>query len=240
MLLWFAVLALVLVAQVFDSPNLDYRLVVLGAVLPVAEGVLGGPWLLHTLPFCGAVLFGVMLVARGRRLAQRRWLGIPIGLFAHLVLDGTWARTEVFWWPFAGTGALGDLLADSIRDNLKIKRVRSDTFGYLQRSFMGIQSDRDASEAREVGEKAVQFAMWDNVDGSVAIKRPVLDYSVDYELVDIKKVAGKTRHMPDNFINAEGNGVTQDFHNYCRPLLGSNLPEPHRLRAPAVKKILKA
>ncbi len=138
----------------------------------------------------------------------------------------------------SGTGALGDLLADTIRDGLKIKRVRSDTFGYLQRSFMGIQSDRDAREAREVGEKAVQYAMWDNVDGSVAIKRPVLDYSVDYELVDIKKVAGKTRHMPDNFINEEGNGVTQDFMNYCRPLLGSNIPEPHRLRAPAVAKIL--
>ena len=45
------------------------------------------------------------------------------------------------------------------------------------------RSDRDAHEAREVGEKAVQFAMWDNVDGSVAIRRPVLDYSVDYELV---------------------------------------------------------
>ncbi len=138
----------------------------------------------------------------------------------------------------SGTGALGDLLADTIRDGLKIKRVRSDTFGYLQRSFMGIQSDRDAREAREVGEKAVQFAMWDNVDGSVAIKRPVLDYSVDYELVDIKKVAGKTRHMPDNFINEAGNGVTQDFLNYCRPLLGSDLPEPHRLRAPVVPKIL--
>jgi hypothetical protein len=38
--------------------------------------------------------------------------------------------------------------------------------------------------------------------------------------------------------NAEGNGVTQDFMNYCRPLLGSNMPEPHRLRAPAVAKIL--
>jgi 6-phosphofructokinase 1 len=137
----------------------------------------------------------------------------------------------------SGTGALGDLLADSIRDGLKIKRVRSDTFGYLQRSFIGIQSDRDARESREVGEKAVQFAMWDNVDGSVAIKRPVLDYSVDYELVDITKVAGKTRHMPDNFINEAGNGVTQDFLNYCRPLLGANMPEPHRLRAPAVPKI---
>jgi 6-phosphofructokinase len=138
----------------------------------------------------------------------------------------------------SGTGALGDLLANTIRDGLGIKRVRSDTFGYLQRSFMGVVSDRDAREAREVGEKAVQFAMWDDVDGSVAIKRPVLDYSVDYELVDIKKVAGKTKHMPDEFINAEGNGVTQAFHAYCRPLLGSGLPESHRLRAPAVAKIL--
>ncbi|WAC18366.1 6-phosphofructokinase [Luteolibacter sp. SL250] len=138
----------------------------------------------------------------------------------------------------SGTGALGDLLANTIRDGLGIKRVRSDTFGYLQRSFMGVVSDRDAREAREVGEKAVQFAMWDDVDGSVAIKRPVLDYSVDYELVDIKKVAGKTKHMPDEFINAEGNGVTQAFHAYCRPLLGGGLPESHRLRAPAVAKIL--
>lgn len=138
----------------------------------------------------------------------------------------------------SGTGALGDLLADTIRDGLGIKRVRSDTFGYLQRSFMGVVSDRDAREAREVGEKAVQFAMWDDVDGSVAIKRPVLDYSVDYQLVDIAKVAGKTKHMPDEFINAEGNGVTQAFHAYCRPLLGSGVPESHRLRAPSVPKIL--
>ena len=139
----------------------------------------------------------------------------------------------------SGTGALGDLLADTIRRELKLKRVRADTLGYLQRCFMGCRSDRDAHEAREVGEKAVQFAMWDNVDGSVAIRRPVLDYSVDYELVPLESVAGKTRQMPDNFINADGNGVTADFHNYCRPLIGSNVPEPHRLRAPRVKKILE-
>lgn len=136
----------------------------------------------------------------------------------------------------SGTGALGDLLSGAIREGLKIKRVRSDTFGYLQRSFMGCRSDRDAREAREVGEKAVQYAMWDNVDGSVVIRRPVMNYSVDYDLVPLEQVAGKTRHMPDDFINAEGNGVTQEFHAYCRPLLGSGLPETHRLRAPAVPK----
>ena len=138
----------------------------------------------------------------------------------------------------SGTGALGDLLSDTIKKGLGLKRVRADTFGYLQRCFIGCYSDRDASEAREAGEKAVQFAMWDNVDGSVAIRRPVLDYGVDYELVPIAKVAGKTRHMPDEFINEEGNGVTQAFHAYCRPLLGSGMPEPHRIRAPKVPKIL--
>ena len=138
----------------------------------------------------------------------------------------------------SGTGALGDLLSDTLRRELKLKRVRADTFGYLQRCFVGCRSDRDAREAREVGEKAVQFAMWDNVDGSVVIRRPVLDYSVDYALVPLEMVAGKTRHMPDNFINAAGNGVTDDFHNYCRPLLGSGVPETHRLRAPSVPKIL--
>lgn len=138
----------------------------------------------------------------------------------------------------SGTGALGDLLSQTIKKGLNIKRVRSDTFGYLQRCFMGCRSDRDANEAREVGEKAVHYAMFDNVDGSVVIRRPVLDYSVEYDLVPISLVAGKTRHMPDHFINKEGNGVTQDFLNYCRPLLGSALPEPHRLRAPAVTKML--
>jgi 6-phosphofructokinase 1 len=138
----------------------------------------------------------------------------------------------------SGTGALGDLLTQAIKKGLGLKRVRSDTFGYLQRSFIGCVSDRDAQEAREVGEKAVQFAMWDDVDGTVVIRRPVLDYSVNYELCPINLVAGKTRHMPDNFINEAGNGVTDEFHNYCRPLLGSNFPQAHRLRAPVVSKIL--
>lgn len=137
----------------------------------------------------------------------------------------------------SGTGALGDLLCDLVKDNLKIKRVRSDTFGYVQRSFVGCVSDRDAHEAREVGEKAVQYAMWDNVNGSIVIRRPVLNYSVDYDLVDLKEVAGKTRHMPDEFINAEGNNVTDKFHAYCRPLVGSGFPETHRIRAPRVPKI---
>jgi 6-phosphofructokinase 1 len=137
----------------------------------------------------------------------------------------------------SGTGALGDMLAETVRKKLDIKRVRSDTFGYLQRSFFGCVSDIDQHEAREVGEKAAQFAIWHNQDGSIAIQRTG-EYSVDYRLVPLTEVAGKTRHMPDEFINEAGNNVTDAFRYYCRPLLGSGLQSADRLRAPKVTKIL--
>jgi 6-phosphofructokinase len=138
----------------------------------------------------------------------------------------------------SGTGALGDLLSDLVKEKLNIKRVRSDTFGYLQRSFMGCVSDVDQIEAREVGEKAAQFAILHNVDGSVTIHR-VGDYAVDYRLTDLKEIAALTKHMPDEYINKAGNHVTDAFKAYCRPLLGSNLPVASRLRAPMVEKIVK-
>ncbi len=105
MLLWFAGLTFVTVAWVFASPAIDYRLVMLGAVLPVVEMVIGGPWALHTLLAPVVVMTVVMLVFRGRRLVQRKWLGLSIGLFFHLVFDGAWARTTLFWWPLFGVRA---------------------------------------------------------------------------------------------------------------------------------------
>jgi 6-phosphofructokinase 1 len=137
----------------------------------------------------------------------------------------------------SGTGALGDLLTKEIKAKLKLKRVRSDTFGYLQRSFIECVSDRDQREAREVGEVGVQLAMASDKDASVAILRPVQNYSVSYELTDLTNIAAKTRTMPDEFITAAGNGVTDAFYSYCRPLVGSRFPESHRLRAPRVPKL---
>lgn len=138
----------------------------------------------------------------------------------------------------SGTGALADLLCDEIKDKLSIKRVRGDTFGYLQRSFLGCVSDVDQREAREAGEKAVQFAMWGGQDGSVAIKR-IGQYASGFELVPLDTVAGKTRVMEDELIAPSGTDVTDAFFRYLQPLLGSDLPEAHRLRAPAVAKVLK-
>lgn len=138
----------------------------------------------------------------------------------------------------SGTGVLGDLLSDLVRTRLKIKRVRSDTLGYLQRSFIGCVSDVDQREAREVGERAAHYAIWYNLDGSISIQRTGF-YSVNYQLENLSDIAGKTRHMPDEFINESGNGVTDAFKYYLRPLLGSGFPTAHRLRAPKVDKILQ-
>ena len=137
----------------------------------------------------------------------------------------------------SGNGALADLLCEEIKSKLKIKRVRGDTFGYLQRSFIGCVSDVDQREAREVGEKAVQFAMWGQRNGSVAIKRTGF-HSVDYELLELDAVAGKTRVMEDEFITASGTDVTDAFRLYLRPLLGSGMPDAFRLRHHPVAKVL--
>ena len=102
MLLWFAVLAPVIVAEVFRSPMVDYRLVAAGAVLPLVEAAFGGPSVLHTLLGAVVALTVVMLATIRRRLLRRRLLGVPIGLFLHLVLDGTWTDRTAFWWPVFG------------------------------------------------------------------------------------------------------------------------------------------
>ena len=138
----------------------------------------------------------------------------------------------------SGSAALGERLAALVKEHLGISRVRSDTLGYIQRSFLGCVSEVDQLEAREVGEKAAQFAIWHNIDGSITMNRTGY-YSVDYQIRDLAEVAGRTKLMPDNFINPEGNNVTEDFKYYLQPLLGNDMPAAHRLRAPLAPKIGK-
>ncbi|HIJ85282.1 MAG: 6-phosphofructokinase [Magnetococcales bacterium] len=138
----------------------------------------------------------------------------------------------------SGTGALADLMTDSIKANLGIKRVRGDTFGYLQRSFLGVVSDVDQREAREVAQKGVQLAMFGGKSGTVTIHR-VAEYAVEYRLSALEDVAAKTKVMSDNFIASSNADVTPAFMDYLRPLLGGNLPVWSRVQSPAVPKILK-
>jgi hypothetical protein len=98
-------------------------------------------------------------------------------------------------------------------------------------------SDVDQREAREVGKKAVQYAMQGAQDGSVTICRTD-SYAASYKLTALTEVVGKTRTMPDEFISANDTDVTDAFRLYLRPLLGSGMPEAHRLGLNPVPKIL--
>ena len=129
----------------------------------------------------------------------------------------------------SGSGSLADFLAAQVKGRLKIKRVRADTFGYLQRSFPGLQSEVDVREARWCGRHAVQYAM-EAESGSVAIKRlgNGADYAVELFRTELINVAEKTKPMPAEFINAEGNGITDAFVEYAMPLTGG-LPKTEYL-----------
>jgi 6-phosphofructokinase len=137
----------------------------------------------------------------------------------------------------SGTGALGDLLAGWIKSETDIKRVRADTLGYLQRSFLGCVSEVDQIEARQVGEKAAHFAIGHDQDGSVAMKR-VGNYAIEYFLTPLSTVARKAKEMPTKFVNKDGNGITAAFREYALPLVG-DMPVPERLAATRVKRLLK-
>jgi hypothetical protein len=111
-ILWPVGVALGLVWLVFRDPAFDYRMVVVGALVPdLLDGPFGGARWAHTLLGAVVVLTVVMLATRGHRHVRRSLLAVPIGMFAHLVADGMWARTETFWWPFFGRSLTGPLPA---------------------------------------------------------------------------------------------------------------------------------
>jgi asparagine N-glycosylation enzyme membrane subunit Stt3 len=103
MIFWFLGTAVLAVWYVFRDPSFDYRLLLVGAVVPVVvDGALGGARVLHTVTFPVVLLAVLMLATSGRTSIRKPLLGLPIGLFLYLVFSGAWANAEVFWWPFTG------------------------------------------------------------------------------------------------------------------------------------------
>ena len=104
MFLWFIGTAVTTVWYVFRDPRFDYRLLAVGAVVPDLMDLPGGDahWA-HSLTVAVGVLVLVMVVTAGRKPIRRLLLALPIGMLLHLVWDGAFASTSVFWWPFAGS-----------------------------------------------------------------------------------------------------------------------------------------
>ena len=128
----------------------------------------------------------------------------------------------------SGTGALGDYLARYLKENSSVKRVRADTFGYLQRSFPGVASEIDVDEAGMAGYAAVQAALLASkavegvpVKGTIGIGRAKgKTYKPEFFALPAQAAAKYTRSVPDRFIAKNGHDVTKAFLDYARPLVG--------------------
>ena len=125
----------------------------------------------------------------------------------------------------SGSGALADTLTNIVSEHIDGARVRADTFGYLQRSFLADISEVDAEEAERVGRHSVTASL-DLQSGSVILKRQLSEtYYCDVDVVDLDKVAKNTKDMPEEFLDNEKPYVTNEFFKYAMPLTGGIEPK---------------
>ena len=125
----------------------------------------------------------------------------------------------------SGSGALGDTLTNIVSEYIEGARVRADTFGYLQRSFIADVSSVDAEEAERVGQHAV-LASKEVQSGSIILKRQFSEkYYCEVGTTELHKVAKHTNEMPAEFIDSTKPYVTNEFFEYAMPLTGGIEPK---------------
>jgi len=81
--------------SVFRDPKFAYRWVIVGALVPVFSVV-------TVVGFLVAVMLLTIGKNFSKRTVRKNFLALTIGLFMHLVFDGAFLSTKMFWWPLAG------------------------------------------------------------------------------------------------------------------------------------------
>ncbi|WP_274423371.1 diphosphate--fructose-6-phosphate 1-phosphotransferase [Chelativorans sp. YIM 93263] len=115
---------------------------------------------------------------------------------------------------------LGQAIENVLANDLPGRRARVDTFGYLPRGNIATIDDTDAKEAFEAGAFAVE--MLEEGSGSVALQYD--GEGTVFRRVPLSDVAGKTRHMPAEFLRNEENHVSDACRAYLQRLLPRRYP----------------
>ncbi len=137
----------------------------------------------------------------------------------------------------AQLGGVADYLTNLISENLKLK-ARCDKPGTIQRVSMTCASKIDLDEAYRVGQVAASKALEGESDKMVTlVRRGNEPYECETGLVELEKVALRTKKVPDEFISKESNFVSDEFLEYARPLIGGPLPEYAHLKRKMVEKL---
>lgn len=113
---------------------------------------------------------------------------------------------------------VGKCLEDIVRKQIGCK-VRSVELNILQRCAAHITSATDAMEAYNCGIAAVHAAMDGATGQVVCMHRTPGEYAVEYRLSPVDQIADQVKYLPRNWINADGNDVTDEALSYIAPLV---------------------
>ncbi|MBQ8508717.1 MAG: 6-phosphofructokinase [Clostridia bacterium] len=156
----------------------------------------------------------VVAVSEGIKLADGHYVGEgsqsgAVDVFGHRYLSGT-----------------GKTLEMAVKAEIGCK-VRSVELNILQRCASHIASGADISESVRVGRAAVENAVGGLSGKMMCFIRREGDYYVDIQPGDIAKIANMIREVPDEFINAEGNNITDAGIDYLLPLIQGECDIPY-------------
>jgi ATP-dependent phosphofructokinase / diphosphate-dependent phosphofructokinase len=120
----------------------------------------------------------------------------------------------------ARLGGVAEALGKMVEEAIGV-RVRTDKLGNLQRCFAYCMSDVDNEQAYAAGFEAVKRAVEGKTDIMTTIERTSNSpYAWEIGETSLMSVADQTKVVPAEWINADQNGVTDEFVQYISPLLG--------------------
>jgi len=140
----------------------------------------------------------------------------------------------------AQLGGLAAILSNMVKESLGCK-VRGIELSLLQRAGAHLASQTDIDEAYTAGVRAVENACEGISDKMVGFEREYIDggYHCKYVLLPLSIVANAEKKVPDEWINAEGNGVTQEFIDYALPLIAGENSRPTEYGLPCFANLKK-
>lgn len=137
----------------------------------------------------------------------------------------------------AQLGGVAPTLAALIKDELKIK-YHWGVLDYLQRSARHLASEVDLQQAYALGTAAVELALaGKNAVMPIIVRTSNTPYTWEIGVANLSDVANVEKMMPDNFITADGFGITQACREYLQPLIQGEAYPPYVNGLPAYQRM---
>ena len=149
----------------------------------------------------------LVAVSEGIKFADGRYVGEGLGgrkidAFGHVALSGA-----------------GKVLEELVKERIGCK-VRSIELNLPQRCAAHLASLTDINESVGVGRAAVEAGVFGKTGVMMTINRVKSEnYSVYYDSEDISGIANGVKGVPAEYINADGNGITDECLKYLAPLI---------------------